>query len=209
MSADHLVPICERCHAQHPAIVVEPEQLRPLRGTELDASETRELKRHIAEMLRYRTPYAFLGLDDFQRITRWKLGRQLKRVPQLEQLTERLVRSVTRAAFHLHADHEPSDAVAASVCVGVLTSLPGVGVPVASAVLALTFPDDYCVVDFRGWRALFGEDRRAFTTRQYLAYRAAVDCLAHMLDWSVQETDHVLWQYDMSRSVPGEPLHHL
>ena len=104
--------------------------------------------------------YAFLGLDDFQRITRWKLGRQLKRVPQLEQLTESLVRSVTRAAFHLHADHEPSDAIATSVCLGVLTSLPGVGVPVATAVLALTFPDDYCVVDFRGWRALFGEDRR-------------------------------------------------
>ena len=148
-------------------------------------------------------PYAFLGLEEFRQITRWKLGRQLKRVPQLEQLTESLVRSVTRAAFHLHADHEPSDAVAASVCLSVLTSLPGVGVPVASAVLALTFPDDYCVVDFRGWRALFGEDRRAFTTNQYLAYRAAVHCIAHMLDWSVQETDPALWELDRRQSVRG------
>jgi len=175
-----------------------------VRGAELDIAETRELRQHIAKMLRYRTPYAFLGLDDFQRITRWKLGHQLGRVPQLEQLTDGLVRSVTRAAFHLHADHEPSDAVAASVCVGVLTSLPGVGVPVASAVLALTFPDDYCVVDFRGWRALFGEERRAFTTAQYLAYRSAVDCLARLLGWSVQATDHALWELDRRALAQGD-----
>ena len=194
-----MMALCPRCNARHPPVVVEPEQLRPVRGSELDIAETRELKRHIARALRHRAPYAFLGLDDFRRIARWKLGRQLGRVRSLEQLTESLVRSVTRAAFHLHADHKRSDAVAAGVCVGVLTSLPGVGVPVASAVLALTFPDDYCVVDFRGWRALFGEDRRAFTTNQYLAYRAAVDCMAHLLDWSVQETDHALWELDRRR----------
>lgn len=195
--------LCLRCHARHPPVVVEPEQLRLVRGSELDIAETRELKQHIARALRLRAPYAFLGLDDFRRIARWKLGRQLGRVRPLEQLTEGLVRSVTRTAFHLHADHKRSDAVAASVCVGVLTSLPGVGVGVASAVLALTFPDDYCVVDFRGWRALFGEDRRTFTTTQYLAYRAAVDCMAHLLDWSVQETDHALWELDRRQSVRG------
>ena len=64
----------------------------------------------------------------------------------------------------------------------------------ASAVLALTFPDDYRVAYFRGWRALFGEDRREFTTSQYLTYRAAADCVAHMLDWSVQERNHALWE---------------
>ena len=143
----HLMALCRRCNARHPPVVVEPEQLRPVRGSELDIAETRELKQYIARALRHRAPYAFLGLDDFRRIARWKLGRQLGRVRSLEQLTESLVRSVTRAAFHLHADHKRSDAVAASVCVGVLTSLPGIGVPVASAVLALTFPDDYCVVE--------------------------------------------------------------
>lgn len=203
MNGSNVMPLCPRCRAHHPPVVVEPEQLRLMHGAELDVAETRELKRHIAKMLRYRTPYAFLGLDDFQRITRWKLGRQLKRVPQLEQLTESLVRGVTRAAFHLHTDHESSDAVAASVCVSVLTSLPGVGVPVASAVLALTFPDDFCVIDYRGWRGLFGEDRRAFTTAQYLAYRAAVDCIANVLDWSVQETDHALWELDRRQSARG------
>ena len=154
----HTMALCPRCQVRHPLVVVEPEQLRPVRGSELDIAETRKLKQHIATGLRHRAPYAFLGLDDFRRIARWKLGRQLGRGRALEQLTESLVRSVTRAAFHLHADHKRSDAVAASVCVGVLTSLPGVGVPVASAVLALTFPADHCVVDFRGWRALFGEE---------------------------------------------------
>ena len=30
---------------------------------------------------------------------------------------------------------------------------------IASATLALMTPDDYCVIDFRGWRALFSEER--------------------------------------------------
>lgn len=70
-----MMALCPRCNARHPPVVVEPEQLRMVRGAEIDAAETRELKRHIAEMLRCRTPYAFLGLDDFRQIVKWKLGR--------------------------------------------------------------------------------------------------------------------------------------
>jgi len=45
------------------------------------------------------------------------------------------------------------------VRLGLLVALSGVGVPVASAALALTEPQQCCVVDFRGWRAVFEEKR--------------------------------------------------
>ena len=72
---------------------------------------------------------------------------------------------------------------------------------IASATLALTTPDDYCVIDFRGWRALFSEERKQFTEGQYLRYRAGVRCLADQLGWSVQDTDHALWDLDRSQSL--------
>jgi hypothetical protein len=52
----------------------------------------------------------------------------------------------------------------------------------------------YCVVGLPGLACALDEDRRASTTAQYIAHRTAVDCMGHMLDWSVQETDHALWE---------------
>ncbi len=39
-----------------------------------------------------------------------------------------------------------------------------------NTVLALTFPEDYAVIDFRGWRQAYGEPRTAFSLRHYATY---------------------------------------
>ena len=80
--------------------------------------------------------------------------------------------------------------------VRLLCSIRGVGVGVASAVLALTEPASYCVIDFRGWRQLFGEERRFFSVEQYKKYVKAVRTLARELRWPVQEVDLAIWEYD-------------
>lgn len=80
--------------------------------------------------------------------------------------------------------------------VGILCALRGVGVPVASAVLALAFPDEYAVIDFRGWRQVFGEDRRQFGVGDYKRYLGEVRRLARELEWPVQEVDLAIWHYD-------------
>ncbi len=51
-----------------------------------------------------------------------------------------------------------------------LYAMRGVGVLVASAVLALMFPDDYAVIDFRGWRQLFNQERSSFSIGDYKKY---------------------------------------
>ena len=68
--------------------------------------------------------------------------------------------------------------------------------PGVSSTLALSEPARYCVIDFRGWRALYAAEKRTFTIRDYQAYRSEVDQLARSLGWSVQETDLALWAYD-------------
>ena len=79
---------------------------------------------------------------------------------------------------------------------GLLCVLRGVGVPVASAVLALIFPEGYGVIDFRGWRQIFGEERSSYTIADYKRYLAELRHLADELGWPVQEVDLAIWEYD-------------
>lgn len=72
----------------------------------------------------------------------------------------------------------------------------GVGVPVASAVLALVFPEKYAVIDFRGWRQVFGEERTTFSVSDYRRYLREIRRLALELEWCVQEVDLAIWEYD-------------
>ena len=81
----------------------------------------------------------------------------------------------------------------------------GVALPGASAVLALTEPQRYCVVDFRGWRAVFGEDRKSFSIRDYWRYRSEVARIAADLGSPVQEVDLAIWEYDRRQSEREQP----
>ena len=47
-----------------------------MHGSEDDCAEPEDLKRHVAAMLRYREPYAFLNLAELDQILRWKLRSQ-------------------------------------------------------------------------------------------------------------------------------------
>ncbi len=80
--------------------------------------------------------------------------------------------------------------------VNALCLLRGVSVPVASAMLALVYPDEYAVIDFRGWRQVFGEERQVFQTRDYKEYMREIRRLAKELGWTPQRVDHVIWEYD-------------
>jgi hypothetical protein len=75
-----------------------------------------------------------------------------------------------------------------------------VGVPVASAVLALVFPEEYAVIDFRGWRQLFDEEKTVFFTPDYKKYMREIRRLANELGWHAQEVDHAIWEYDRRNS---------
>ncbi|MCY3705292.1 MAG: hypothetical protein OXH08_07290 [Gammaproteobacteria bacterium] len=194
---------CERCGESH--LHVTPELLDDVHGSEDDFAETEDLKQHMADMLRYREPYAFLNLDDLDRILRWKLRSQHARNAHLhERLTAEMVQSVTETAFAVHLSHGPSDDAAARVCLDMLSTLPGVRIPVASAILAMTFPAHHCVVDVRVWRLVFGERKPpTLGSNHYLRYRTVVACIANTMDWSIQETDLSLWELDRRQTLPA------
>lgn len=185
---------CEQCGwAVHANVQVEPEQLRAYYRTSEDAAETEMIKEYLAGIQQDRRPHVFLQIDELLCIARWKLRKQYGRDERhFSDLTNELVQVVSRAAFSLPVQDLP-DEVQTQVQLRLLSSLPGVNIGIASAILALMMPGDYCAIDFRGWKALFSHERRQFTEGQYLQYRAGVRCLALQLGWSVQDTDLALW----------------
>lgn len=177
--------------------MIKADDIRHLRTASPDYAETEALKAEFRKRRKERSPF-FLTAEELDRVFRWKLRSQYGR-PERHRArnSDAAYRAVTEAAFKIV---ESDLAYECTVRLGLLVSLPGVGVPVASAVLALTDPHRYCVIDFRGWRSVFGEDRRAFSITDYLRYRTELARIAADLGWPVQEADLAIWEYDRRRS---------
>ena len=182
-----------------PKPVIDPEVLHPYRHRARDRNETVELRLHLRHLLQKQ---GFLTKADWERILDWKLatdhGSQRPRIERLlQQNSEDDYRKASKEAFSIiELDNKTTRQRLAR-----LMKLQGVGIGIASAVLALTLPEKFCVIDPRGWRALFGETKNGFSMRDYLHYRSTVQDLAAKLGWSVQETDEALWAYDIEIMV--------
>ena len=173
--------------------MLQAADLRPLRTAAADYPEAERLKAGLRDLRATRTPFFLTGAD-LEPIFRWKLARQYGRSQRAREAnTESAYKAVTAAAFTVH---EADTDYEAELRLRILSSLRGIGIPVAAAILALTDPDHYCVIDFRGWRAVFHEDRHAFDVVHYNTYRHQMRHLAEELAWPVQEVDLALWEYD-------------
>ncbi|MCX7852729.1 MAG: hypothetical protein RMN24_01995 [Anaerolineae bacterium] len=150
-------------------------------------------------MRRERQPL-YLTLEEFDEILRWKLRGQYRRQEERRKAnTEEVIRTVTGAALSIT---HPDEDYETELRLDLLCCIRGVGVPVASAILALVFPEKYAVIDFRGWRQVFGEERTTFSISDYKRYLREIKCLAAELGWLVQEVDLAIWEYD--RVTSGE-----
>jgi len=170
-----------------------PDELRNYRGQANDDAETQDLKERIRKAMERRDP-AYLNYDEFDQILEWKLKGQRGRTERLRQgNTEDIIQVVTSVALNI--EHDDND-YELELRVNLLRSLRGVEVPVASAVLALVYPNMYAVIDFRVWRQLFQEEKRDFNIRDYKRYIQRIRELAEQLRWPCQEVDYAIWTYD-------------
>jgi hypothetical protein len=178
--------------------MITANDLQPLRTASPDYAETEALKAEFQARRLERIPFFLTGAE-LDKVFHWKLrGQYWRQAVRRARNTEEAYRAVTEAVFKVVG---PEFQYECTLRLGLFSALPGAGIPVASAVLALTDPLQYCVVDFRGWRTVFGEDRENFSIANYLRYRAKVAGLAAELGWSVQETDLAIWEYDRRRTL--------
>ncbi len=173
--------------------MITAAQILALRGVGDDYNNTQHLKAKLAQLRRERQPL-YLTAVEFEEILEWKLGQQIGRQRALRTAnTDDIIRAVTGLALTIsHQDKEYE----LELRIGVLCSLRGVGVPVASAVLALIFPNEYAVIDYRVWRQLFDEYKTVFYLPEYKRYMGEIRHLVEELRWPVQEVDFAIWEYD-------------
>ena len=177
--------------------MITAAQIAPLRKQQIDYSETEQLKAKLAQLRIERQPL-YLTATEFEEILQWKLGQQIGRQRDKRAAnTDEIIHAVTGLALTItHPDKEYE----LELRVGILCSLRGVGVPVASAVLALVFPEEYAVIDFRAWRQIFGEEQPTLFIPEYKKYMREIRRLADELGWPMQEVDHAIWEYDRRNS---------
>ncbi len=180
-----------------PVLRVSPEEVAPFIENSPDFLETQVLIRRFIEFRETRHPFYF-DQEDFDAVVRWKLRKQFGRVAgRLKLNSYSTIRAVTQAAFSVRsddADHE------LRVRVSLLCALDGIDIGVASAILALTFPESYPVIDFRGWRQAYRQDtpRRTFTLSHYAHYKNDCTRLALSLGVTPQSVDLALWAKDLA-----------
>ena len=178
--------------------MITASQLVAYRSSSDDYQLTEHLKARFAQLRRERSPL-YLTCEEFDEILHWKLRGQYGRLREKREAnTEDVIQAVTATALTItHPDEEYE----IELRVGILCALRGVGVPVASAVLALIFPEKYAVIDFRGWRQVFGEKKTTFSIANYKKYLRKIRQLADELGWPVQEVDLAIWEYDRVNGI--------
>ena len=173
------------------------EQILGLIDRADDNQETIKLISHFQKLKSQRKPM-FLDKSDFDSILKWKLRSQFGRQLKLRQLnTNEIIQKVTKLVF---AIEHPDNNYETELKLKILASIKGVEIPVASAILTLTSPDKFAVVDFRVWRQLFGEKKSYYTTTDYFKYIGRIKELSDKYDLKLQQIDMAIWQYDIEQN---------
>lgn len=124
--------------------------------------------------------------DEFVAVARWKTPRTGPRIATNSDLD---IREITAVAFHApeRLQHR------------VLTVLDGVGVPTATALLTIAFPDQHTVLDYRVTESLarlgvWGG------SGGYVEYLSACRSLATRWKIGLRTLDRALWQWSKDGS---------
>lgn len=129
------------------------------------------------------------SIPNLRIIIEWKSAR-------IAGLIEKNSPSDVAKALRFAADSRTSEKSA----IQTLCALKGVGIPVASAILTMVYPDKYTIIDFRALEALgvkqgSGED----TVDYYLEYLQACRILAQRCKTDLRTLDRALWQWSKER----------
>jgi thermostable 8-oxoguanine DNA glycosylase len=177
------------------------EQILSLIARANDSQETIDLISYFETIKNNRVPL-YLDEIDFEKILKWKLRKQYYRQEKQRLLnTNDLIKKITKTAFeieHLNKDYE------IELKLKLLTSLKGVGIPIASAILTLIFPNKYAVIDFRIWRQLNKKPKISYTIGDYLRYLKHVKQLSEKYNLSTQQIDMAIWQLDIEKNKKNE-----
>ncbi len=162
-----------------------------------DFQETLQLKKEIHKVLKERgTPY--LTAIELNQILLWKLDKQYHRSKNQREINiDEVVIPITRACFSIRSVDKNYEI---ELKLKTLTTLRGVAIPLASAILAICYPDDFVVIDNLLWKLIYEEEKSSFTVNDYLKFLSFFSSLSQHTQRSLQDTEHLLWLYQQNSS---------
>lgn len=119
------------------------KKLEPLLRKHLRTKEDEKTQK-VIDRLRPTKKRGYLTKQDLVEICRWKSARAIRHI---QSNRANKIESVTRKVFKARSERKRLE---------LLVGLKGVSIPMASAVLMLTDPKRYGVIDIRVWQVLYG-----------------------------------------------------
>src|SRR3989344_27547 len=143
--------------------------------------------------------------EEFFAIVIWKSNRAKTNVRRGIIKSKRTVRAITSEIFRAKTPKQKLD-------VFLSPKIPSIGIPIASAILTVCYPNDFTVADYRACASLkdFGEEvsgNPTVSTSAYFEYLAKCKKLAHRFNLSLRDFDRILWAKDFYEGKNG--LRHL
>jgi len=140
----------------------------------------------------------YLTPEEFFMVVIWKSNRTKTKVRKEILDSGKTIRTITSNVARAKTPAQK---------LSILTSIFGIGIPVASAILAVCYPDDFTVADYRVRESLrkLGENIAdpTSTTRAYLAYVDLCKKLAGQTSLSLRDFDRSLWGRDYYEGTGG------
>lgn len=157
-----------------------------------DINETSELKKKFSELLLKRKP-PYLTALEFDEIVKWKLDRQYHRSKEQRSInTDSVIIPITQSCFAIKSDNFEYQL---ELQLKQLTTLRGIALPLASAILAICFPTNYVVIDSILWKSIFDEEKSSFTINDYIKFIDFIKKLSIQTKLPLQDTEYMLWLY--------------
>jgi hypothetical protein len=158
----------------------------------------------------------FLLKKEFVSIGRWKSRRQIH---NYEANSEEIVNEVTSQVLKEESETKRIRALTEG-------TLRGVKIPVASAILTIVYPNEYCIIDYRAWRALRwlqSGSKNQLTFNSYKEYSDFLDSLDDYMSLKAylrflkqlrlitakhnrtpRQLEMALWKFDQMRGMKPE-----
>ncbi|MCX6132696.1 MAG: hypothetical protein NTU47_02685 [Ignavibacteriales bacterium] len=130
----------------------------------------------------------YLTRPELIKVCRWKSARAIRHIRRNRAAT---VRKVTGAAFATRSEQKK---------LSLLTSLYGVSIPMASAILTLTYPSRYGVIDIRVWQLLYkmgsvtsNAGGKGFDFKQWYLFLMIIRYFARLYEVNARDIERTLF----------------
>lgn len=143
----------------------------------------------------------YLTPEEFFAIVIWKSNRAKTNVRKGIIKSGRTICEITSKVFQAKMPEEKLN-------VFLSPKIPNIGIPIASAILTVCYPNDFTIADYRACASLenFGEEVRGNPTNSisaYFEYLEKCKKLARKYNISLRDFDRILWAKDFYEGENG------